>query len=295
MNKTIYYLIKCGTWIIHILPMRINYLFSDFLFLIAYFIVGYRRGVVRKNLQNSFPEKSLKEILSIEKKFYHHLCDFFIETLYFDHISTSEIQKRVKFLNPQLANDYMEKGRPVVVLLGHYNNWEWPASWPLVSKYRFYPIYKKLTNRTFDHFYFTMRSRFGAIPLDRSETFRQLMTDQREGIPFFSSFIFDQTPRINDIQYWTTFLNQDTPVVMGAEKIALKLNAVVLFAHMKKVKRGYYEMEYSLITDNAKETAKFQITESGSRHLEKIILEKPEYWLWSHKRWKHKRVKSEEC
>jgi KDO2-lipid IV(A) lauroyltransferase len=116
------------------------------------------------------------------------------------------------------------------------------------------------------------------------------MEDKQKGIPTLTAFIADQTPRINDIQYWTTFLNQDTAVVVGLEKIARKLNAVVIAAHPKKIKRGYYEVEYFLVTDNPKETAKFEITEQCTRFLEKIIIKKPEYWLWSHKRWKHKRI-----
>jgi KDO2-lipid IV(A) lauroyltransferase len=184
----------------------------------------------------------------------------------------------------------MDQGRPVVVFLGHYNNWEWFSNWSLYSKYRFYAIYKKLRSKAFERFYCNLRSRSGCIPLERADTFRQLMEDKQKGIPTLTAFIADQTPRINDIQYWTTFLNQDTAVVVGLEKIARKLNAVVIAAHPKKIKRGYYEVEYFLVTDNPKETAKFEITEQCTRFLEKIIIEKPEYWLWSHKRWKHKRI-----
>jgi len=238
---------------------------------------------------NSFPEKSEKERILIEKKFYRHLCDTFIETLYFDRISEKEAKKRVNFLNPELNNQYLDKGRSVVGYLGHYNNWEWLSNWPLYTNHRFYAIYKKLRSKAFGRFYYNLRSRLGAVPLERADTFRQLMEDTQKGIPSFTAFIADQTPRINDIQYWTTFLNQDTAVVVGLEKIAKKLNAVVLAAHPKKIRRGYYEVEYFLVTENPKETAKFEITEKCTRILENIIREKPEYWLWSHKRWKHKK------
>jgi Kdo2-lipid IVA lauroyltransferase/acyltransferase len=291
MDKIGYYLLRATTWIIHLFPLRLNYIFSDFLYLIIYYIVRYRRNVVSKNLLNSFSGKSIKERKVIEKKFYHHLCDTFIETLYYDRISFEEAKDRVKFLNPELPIHYLDQGRPVVVYLGHYNNWEWFSNWPLYTNHRFYAIYKKLQSKAFGRFFYNLRSRLGAIPLERSDTFRQLMGDAQKGIPTLSAFIFDQTPRIYEIQYWTTFLNQDTAVVVGAEKVARKLNAVVVTVHPRKIRRGYYEVEYFLVTENAKDTEKFEITEKCTRFLEKIILEKPEYWLWSHKRWKHKRPK----
>lgn len=291
MDKIGYYFLKAATWIIHAIPLRLNYLFSDFLYLIIYYVVRYRRSVVSRNLLNSFPEKSIKERVLIEKKFYHHLCDTFIETLYYDRISNKESKERVKYLNPELPLRYLDQGRPVVVCLGHYNNWEWFVNWPLFTNYRFYTIYKKLKSKAFGRFFHNLRSKFGAVPLERSATFRQLMEDTQKGIPTLSAFIFDQTPRIKEIQYWTTFLNQDTAVLVGAEKVAQKIDAVVVAAHPRKIRRGYYEVEYFLITEHAKGTAKFEITEQCNRFLEKIIREKPEYWLWSHKRWKHKRPK----
>jgi Kdo2-lipid IVA lauroyltransferase/acyltransferase len=289
MDKIVYSLLRAASWIGHVLPMRLNYIFSDFLFLITYYIVGYRKKVVTRNLRNSFPEKSEKELKVIEKRFYHHFCDTFIETLYFDRISEKEIKKRANFINPELVNKYLDQGRPVVGYIGHYNNWEWLCNWPLYTNHRFYPIYKKLRSKAFGRFYYNLRGRFGAVPLERADTFRQLMEDSQKSIPSFTAFIADQTPRINDIQYWTTFLNQNTPVVVGLEKIARKLNAVVIAAHPKKIRRGYYEIAFYLVTENAKETSKFEITEKCTRFLEKIIIEKPEYWLWSHKRWKHKK------
>ena len=291
MDKIGYHLLRGTTWLIHLFPLRLNYLFSDILFFFTYNVIRYRRNVVRLNLLNSFPERSKEERRQIERKFYRHLCDTFIETLYYDRISFEESKERVKFLNPELPVSYLDQGRQVVVYLGHYNNWEWLVNWPLFTNHRFYTIYKKLKSKGVDRFFYNLRSKFGAIPLERAATFRQLMEDTHKDIPTFSAFIFDQTPRAYDIQYWTNFLNQDTAVLVGAEKVARKIDAVVVLAHPVKIKRGYYEVEYFLITDNAKETAKFEITEQCTRFLEKIIREKPEYWLWSHKRWKHKRVK----
>jgi KDO2-lipid IV(A) lauroyltransferase len=152
-----------------------------------------------------------------------------------------------------------------------------------------YAVYKKLKNRSFEHFYIKLRGRFGAIPLERADTFKQLVSDHQKGIPSMSAFLFDQTPRSNDIHHWITFLNQDTPVVLGAEKVAQKLDAVVLFLYSRKIKRGHYETEFQLVTDHAKACQRFEITDKCNYLLEQQIKEHPEFWLWSHKRWKHKR------
>jgi KDO2-lipid IV(A) lauroyltransferase len=288
MEKTGYFLLRVLTWILHLFPLRVLYLISDLIFVFTYTVFKYRRNVVNKNLANSFPEKTKKERDQIAWNFYRHLCDTVIETLYFDQISVAGGKKCVKYLNAELPNSYLDQGRDVIVFLGHYNNWEWFANWPLYSKHRFYPIYKKIKSPVFEHFYYNMRSRFGAVPLDRSATFRQLVSDHQNGIPTISAFLFDQTPRVFDIQHWVTFLNQKTPVILGAEKVAQKLDAVVLFAKSRKVKRGEYEIEYLRVTTNAATTPKFEITDQCTRILEQQIIENPEFWLWSHKRWKHK-------
>jgi len=277
------------------MPTRVLYFISDLLFAILFYLIRYRRKVVNENLSNSFPDKSQKELDQITIKYYHHLCDCFLETLYFDWITAKEVQERVKFLNPELANAYMDQGKTVIVLMGHYNNWECFNNWGLHTTHKSYAIYKKLRNNAFEKFYIHLRSRFGSFPLERAMTFRQLMDDTNNGIPSLSLFLIDQTPRVHDIQYWTTFLNQDTAVLVGPEKIAVKLNTVVLFGKTKKVKRGFYEVELVLITDNAKGCPKFEITEKSTRLMEKLIVESPEFWLWSHRKWKHKRPQMEEA
>ena len=288
-----YFLLRTLSWLIYKMPSFLVYLFSDLLFVVLFYIVGYRREVVNVNLANSFPNKSEKERHLIALKFYHHLCDCFLETLYFDWISDKKVRRRVKFLNPELANDYMDKGRTVIILMGHYNNWECFNNWGLHSSHKSYAIYKKLRNRAFEKFYIHLRSRFGSFPLERAMTFRQLMEDIQGGIPSLSLFLIDQTPRVHDIQYWTTFLNQETAVLVGPEKIAVKLNTVVIFGKTKKVKRGFYEVEFVLITESAKACSKFEITEKSTRIMEKLIEESPEFWLWSHRKWKHLRSEIE--
>lgn len=291
MEKTRYFLLRATTWLFQIFPLRFHYLFSDIFFILAYFIFRYRRVVVANNLANSFPEKTQKERDRIARGFYRHFCDTFVETLYFDRIPMKEGKNCVRYLNPELPNGYLDQGRQVITFLGHCNNWEWFCNWPLYSTHKFYAIYKKLKNNVFERFYLHLRSRFGAIPLERAATYRQLVTDLQNNIPTMSAFLFDQTPRIYEIHHWVTFLNQDTPVVLGTEKVAQKLDAVVLFAQSRKVKRGFYEVEYQLVTEHAGACPKFEITEKCTHLLEQQIIKNPEFWLWSHKRWKHNREK----
>jgi len=288
-----YYLLRILSWLIYKMPRRVLYFHSDILFVIIYYIAHYRRDVVDQNLLNSFPKKTKKERDQIAKNFYHHFCDIFLETLCFDRFSVSEGKNCVKYLNPELPNSYLDQGRDVIIFLGHYNNWEWFANWPLYSSHLFYPIYKKLRNKSFERFYFNLRSKYGAKPLERAASFRQLVGDQQKNISSFSAFIFDQTPRSNDIQHWTTFLNQDTPVILGAEKVAQKLDAVVIFMNSQKIKRGYYEAEYQLVTNHAAACPKYEITDKCMLLLEQQIIQRPEFWLWSHKRWKHRRSETE--
>lgn len=288
-----YSFIRAATWFIQLFPLRIHYINSDLFYQFIFYIVRYRRKVVSGNLRNSFPEKSNDEIAGIAKRFYHNLCDTFIEVLYFDRISEQEIKKRVTILNPEMPEKYIREGRPVVIALGHYNNWEWTCCWPLYADYTIYGIYKKVKSKSFDKFYYNLRSRFGVIPLERADTYRQLIADRNNHKATVSNFLMDQTPRIHEIQYWTTFLNQETPVLMGTEKMAHKLDAVVLFLHIRKLKRGYNQLEFSVITENARESKPFEITERATRMLEEKINERPELWLWSHRRWKHKRVVSD--
>ena len=289
MAKIGYFLIRSVTWLFQIFPLRVLYFFSDLIFFFSFYIFRYRRIDVDENLLKSFPEKTSEERYLIAKRYYCHLCDSVVETFFYDRISAKIAKKRVKFLNPEIVNSYLDQGRPVIGFLGHYNNWEWFSSWPLYSKHRFYPIYKRVKNQAFDKFYINLRSRFGGIPVERSATFRQLIGDKMKGISFLSPFLFDQTPRIYEFHHWTTFLNQQTAWVLGAEKVAQKIDAVVVFLHSRKIRRGYYEAEYILVTEYAASCPKYEITEKCARLLEKQIIAQPEYWLWSHRRWKFNR------
>jgi KDO2-lipid IV(A) lauroyltransferase len=293
MNKNAtpgYYLLRTYTWVIQLFPLRVHYFFSNLMYFLIYYIFRYRRKVVLKNLTNSFPEKTKAEIKQIERKFYSFFCDCLVETFYYDRVSEEEIKKRHSVLNFELVEKYLAENRPVILVFAHYNNWEWNCSLKLHSKYSGNVVYKKLTNSSFDRFYFNLRGQFGIRPIEKSDTYRQLIADLHDKKSAATAFLMDQSPRKNEIKYWTTFLNQDTPVVTGTEKISRKLDAAVIFCNTRKLTRGYNRLEFKLIAEHAKNTAPFEITEKATRMIEEMIVECPEYWLWSHKRWKHKRV-----
>ena len=277
------------TWLISILPTRVFYFFSDILYVLLYKIFGYRTKVVRENLKNSFPEKTKAELLSIEKKFYHHLCDLMVEYMLIPHISEKQIRKRCVFKNPDVINNFYDKGKSVICVTGHYGNWEMLSGYQFFSKHRIVAIYKPLTNLHFDNYFKAMREKFGAEAVSMAEAIRVLLRYNSTKTLTLSLFIADQSPTKGQSHYWTNFLNQDSSVFIGVERIAQKTDFAVVFLKQRKVSRGHYEVEVEVISENPKSMKEFDLTEAHVRVLEKQIREQPEYWLWSHRRWKHKR------
>lgn len=289
MNAVIYYIFYGLNWVITLLPLSILYLFSDLLYLVLYYLIGYRRKVVATNLRNSFPEKSDKELKGIEKKFYKHLADIIIETLKLTHMSVAEQKKRFTYKNLEVIDKLRAENRDVIAILGHYNNWEWPTLLPLYLKYKTIIIYKPLQNKYFNNFINSQRSKFGIVLTPTSLVIREIIKYKKENIKTLSVFISDQIPSKDDIKYWTTFLNQDTAVFTGAGKIAAKYDMAIVNFHIQKVKRGYYNLHVELLNDHTAGLSETEITETHVRKLEQIINDKPEYWIWSHRRWKHKK------
>lgn len=272
------------------LPMSVLYLFSDIFYFLAYKVVRYRVKVVRRNLKNSFPEKTEKERQKIEKEFYHHFSDYVIETIKLANISKEELIRRAYIRNPELVDKMTNEGHTCfVLLLGHYGNWEWFAGPSTFKDSLIHVIYRPLSNKVFDKFFLYLRTRFGSIGIKKNDTFRDIIRLKKEGTHAVVVFIADQTPSKANIHYWTPFLNQETPMFSGPERIARKLDIPVIFADMKKVKRGYYTVDFELITDKPKETPEYWITEQYARRMENCIMRNPAYWLWTHKRWKYKR------
>jgi KDO2-lipid IV(A) lauroyltransferase len=289
MTKFFSYIAYGFLKLISYLPLRVLYIFSDIIFFLVYHVAGYRKQVVHTNLKNAFPDKSEKEIRKIGKEFFSHFCDSFIETIKLWTIGEKEIKKRCQFLKPDFFDQYKQSGKSVIAILGHYGNWEWMTSFPAWKDVNLLPIYKPLHNKVFDNLYIELRERFGAKTLPKDDTLRTMLGYRNKKEFTITVFLGDQTPNKRSIHYWTKFLNQDTPILQGTERIAKKLNQAVVFCNMQKIRRGYYEVDFIPLFDNPKETKEFEITEKHTRVLEEYISKNPAYWLWSHKRWKHKK------
>ena len=284
-----YYLFYGLNWIITLLPLPVLYIFSDFLYLVLYYVVSYRRNVVATNLKNSFPEKTDKELKIIEKKFYRHLSDILVETFKSTHMTRANQKKRFTYSNLEIIDKLREEKRDIIAIMGHYNNWEWPTLLPYYLKYKTIIIYKPLQNKYFNRFINNHRSEHGIVLTPTSQVIREIINYRKKDINTVSVFISDQIPSKGDIKYWTTFLNQDTAVFTGAGKIASKYDMAIVFFHVQKVKRGYYNLNIEPLFDHTEGLSEEMITEKHVRKLEEIIKEKPEYWIWSHRRWKHKK------
>lgn len=282
-------------WICSWLPLWFLYIFSDLYYLLLYYVIRYRRKVVRTNLLKSFPEKSKTEIIKIEKKYYRHLCDLFVEMYRMWHMSSEEIRRRCVFTNPELILRYFEQGKSVIGVLGHYGNWEWMASFSLwmPAEIDFFTLYKPLHDPVADRTMRQIRSRFKAKPIPKNDILRRIVENQRNNRLFLAGFIGDQTPNPANLNFWMEFLNQETPVLIGTEKIARKFDLPVISLRMRKVRRGYYEVDFVDISSEPRKLEPGELTRMHTRMLESYIREVPELWLWSHKRWKHRHLEEQ--
>lgn len=268
-----------------ILPLWALYAFSDFIYLIVYYLVGYRRKVVGKNLREAFPEKSPREIRRIEKDFYHYLCDVIIETLKLLHISAEEMARRVEIKDYEKVNEVVASGRPVVLLLGHYGNWEWVQEISRVLSEDAFraSIYRPLNSGLWEDIYKKIRSRWNVHIIPQKNAVRALLKPENQ--PWICGFIADHRPRHVDENNITPFLNHATSFIYGPEVIGRKLGADFYFLEMERVKRGYYELKFHSLTSKDGEEP-YPLTRAFWKKFEEIIRKKPAYWLWSHKRWK---------
>ncbi len=274
-------------YLISLLPFWFLYLVSDLLFVILYYLTRYRRKVVHENLRNSFPEKSEAERNLIEKKYYKYMADLMVETVKSVSMSEKEVHKRAKYTNPELVEKYFGKGKSIMAAAGHYCNWEMATLefGFLTDKHRIV-VYKPQTNPVFTDFFNRTRSRFGVTMVPMRQTLRKLIETKNELT--FSVLVSDQTPTREDAKYFTPFLNQPTAVFLGIEKLSKVIDCVIIFYRIDRVKRGYYEVTLVPLIEEPKACKPYEITEAHVRYLEQQIREKPEYWLWSHRRWKIK-------
>ncbi|QTD38590.1 lysophospholipid acyltransferase family protein [Polaribacter batillariae] len=275
-------------WILSRLPMRLLYIKSDVLYFLIYHVIGYRKTVVLENLKLAFPEKPEEELLKIRKKFFKHLIDLMMESVKAFSISEKEILKRYKYKNPELVNSYAKQGRNIALVGAHQANWEWSVTMPLVLDITVYGTYAQLQNKYFEKKIYKSRKRFGIDGFDTSNTIKGMQSNFSKGLRGAYILLSDQSPQPHKTYYWREFFNIKVPVHTGAEMLSKRFNLVVINYVAKKVKRGYYEIEFQLITEAPKEFKNYKITDLYTKLTEKNILDQPEFYLWSHKRFKHR-------
>lgn len=292
IQKVAYYTLLGVWYLFSWFPFSILYLISNFFAFLLYRIIRYRRAVVRKNLTQSFPHKSLAEIVQLERAFYRYLCDYVVETIKLATISPSALQQRMRFENLEPVIADLRQRKSCSLYLGHYGNWEWISSLPmhLEAGQMCGQIYHPLQNPVVDNLFLRLRGRFGAHSIDMKNSYRTIAGWHRSHTPSIVGYIADQVPNFNSMHYWTPFLNHpDTPVFTGAERLSRMLNATIYYVNITRPRRGYYVARFVKIADEAKALPQFAITEQYIRLLEQTILRQPPYWLWSHNRWKRDR------
>lgn len=284
-----YHLLSFLLKLISYIPFRVLYVLSDGLYYILYYIIRYRRKIVRKNLTESFPTLKGKEILQVEKKFYRYFTDQVLESCKMATISPEEMKKHMKFTNIEAANAVFKEGKSIALYMGHYGNWEWISSIPLwvAEGVTSVQIYHKLRNDNTNRLILNMRERLGAISVEMRKTARYITEITNTNQVSVIGFIADQSPKKKEVRYFLPFLHHRTPILVGTEKIVKHYGFEAWFLDMKRVKRGYYEAELIRMHEEPASLPDFELTEIYFRMLEKMIQERPELYLWTHNRFKH--------
>ena len=289
MQAIVYYISLPFIYLISILPFWLLYRVSDLLYFFIYILLGYRKNIVVQNLKNSFPEKTDKEIARMTRQFYVFFCDWTIETIKSITISRATAIKRCHFTNTEILDKYYKANKKLIFVMGHMGSFELGgAAISTHTNYQLHTIFKPLSNKYFDRLIKHKRIRFNNKVIAMNDTFRTMIKLKDTKELNATLFIADQTPQKNNA-YWTTFLNQETPIFWGTEIIAKKLNYPIIYLSIKQPKRGYYEITPELLCDNPSQTKTGEISEMHTNRLEQDIKEQPEIWLWSHRRWKHKK------
>ncbi|MBS4058132.1 MAG: lysophospholipid acyltransferase family protein [Bacteroidales bacterium] len=289
MNKIAFTILRGILWFLALMPFWLLYLLSDFLFVVIYYVVRYRRQVTIENLRNSFPEKTEYERQQIARKYYRNLADIVLEFIKIEHITRKTVDKRMIIKNPEILTQLYQSGKSIFITIGHCGNWEWLGKKiALSTKHNAYAVIKPIHDPLFNNYMTQLRVRFHSPNLiDYKKTFRVLsrVNDTLNAVLIAS----DQTPTRGESNFWATFLHQDTAFFLGVEKISKALDYAVLFFDIQRIKRGYYEITIHTISLEPKETAVEEITRKYITLLENAVRQNPDNWLWSHRRWKHKK------
>jgi KDO2-lipid IV(A) lauroyltransferase len=274
-------------WIVSRLPFGMFYALSDFIYFVVYRVLGYRKATVRKNLAITLPNKTDAERLEIEKAFFKHMCDMFMEMIKSMSISDEEMKKRFTFTNLELAAEYEKKGKSIILMCAHYASWEWLMVMSNYVSFESYAIYKKIRNDHFDNLVKKIRGRHNAQLIEAKKSIEVMEQHKRANIKAFYGFASDQSPQLTKARLWDTFMGIEVPVFTGAEMLAKRLDMNVLFVKVEKVRRGYYRATLVPLVEEPQKMPDYEITKLYLREVEKQILQKPEHYLWTHKRWKH--------
>ncbi|MBT8188515.1 MAG: lipid A biosynthesis acyltransferase [Croceitalea sp.] len=288
MQLLVYLLAYPFLWLISRLPFSILYFISDGVFILLYHLVGYRKKVVYENLKLVFPEKSEKEILRTQKKFFRHMCDIFLEMIKTLGISTAEMQKRFDFTNIEVLHQLQDQGKNTIVMLPHYASWEWVLSLNAQVQYAGYGIYQKVQNKYFDKLVRDIRSKFGTTLIRTNESRKILKEVKKSGQLFTVGIISDQSPMASRARHWAKFMGIMVPVHIGGEELAKDLNLVPVYIKIAQVKRGYYQATFKILAKEPRKVPNYDITATFMKEVEDSIRQAPEYYFWTHKRWKHR-------
>lgn len=269
------------------LPLKVLYGLSDFIFVILYFVVGYRKDVVLQNLKNSFPAKSDSELKIIRKKFYLNFCDYLVETLKSFTISSHELRVRVQHLNQDVFHEAKKENKNIILLAGHIFNWEWfNALATIIPQEKSFPVYRKVQSSFWEQKVKAIRNRFGNHALEAKEVIRHIFKNTNDGNSVYM-FVADQTPHSSEVTYGLEFLHQKTPAFVGYDKLSTRMDLVFVYCEMKKVKRGYYQINYHRIYPDGEKFQEYEVVRKFHKMLETTINKRPDNYLWSHRRWKY--------
>lgn len=289
MRFIIYLIVYPFLWCISILPFRLLYILSDFVYLIVYYVIGYRKKTVRENLALALPNLSDAERLIIEKKSFQHLCDMFLEMIKTMTISKKEISERFVFTNLEVYQKLEQQDKSIAMMLAHYASYEWVISMNSYIRFSGYAIYKKIANPYFDKLVRDIRSRFNAFLITTKETVTHIIKNKNNNLLSIYGFASDQSPKVSSAFHWQKFMGIEVPVHTGAEMLSKKYDMNVIFLKVKKIKRGYYEASFEVLSENVQKVPDYEITDKFLKLVEQQIYDAPEFYLWTHKRWKHRR------
>jgi len=294
-NDIAFWALYCTWYALSLLPLWLHYLFSDILYVLVAHVARYRRRVIWTNLKTSYPNKSDKELKRLQRRFYRHMCDIVAETVKYTTISRRNIMRRMTFKGSEQVTEILNSGQSIALLLGHYGNWEWVTSFalwlpPLDKDVALGQLYHPLENKVMDRLVLKMRNRMGPVCVPKNDTLRWILGNKRDGRGTMLGYINDQVPKWENIHHWLPFLNHpDTPVFTGIERITRSQRQAVVYLDVKCPRRGHYECEFQVITRDPSSMGEFEMTNDFFSRFEQTINRAPEYWLWSHNRWKRTR------